>query len=142
MGMLFCNANRATATKKHPNLKMTELSTVLSKMWKEATAAQKKPKQQKIRKYIKKNWQNIKNHLSMQISKPPMILHPWFEKYAKNLELQQKERKENSQMIQKHQNVLHLDFSYSVQIIDQEYKKNAVIALLQLENSLDKNGKA
>merc|ERR1711879_725917 len=41
--MLFCNANRATATKKHPNLKMTELSTVLSKMWKEATAAQKKP---------------------------------------------------------------------------------------------------
>merc|ERR1711879_592006 len=101
-----------------------------------------KLKQQKIRKYIKKNWQNIKNHLSMQISKPPMILHPWFEKYAKNLELQQKERKENSQMIQKHQNVLHLDFSYSVQIIDQEYKKNAVIALLQLENSLDKNGKA
>merc|ERR1711879_216924 len=101
-----------------------------------------KLKQQKIRKCIKKNWQNIKNHLSMQISKPPMILHPWSEKYAKNLELQQKERKENSQMIQKHQNVLHLDFSYSVQIIDQEYKKNAVIALLQLQNSLDKNGKA
>merc|ERR1711879_991032 len=89
-----------------------------------------------------KNWQNIKNHLSMQISKLPMILHPWSEKYAKNLELQQKERKENSQMIQKHQNVPHLDFSYSVQIIDQEYKKNAVIALLLLENSLDKNGKA
>merc|ERR1711879_192530 len=52
-----------------------------------------KLKQQKIRKYIKKNWQNIKNHLSMQISKLPMILHPWCEKYAKKFGITAKGKK-------------------------------------------------
>jgi len=41
--MLFGNAKRSEVTRKHPNLKMTEKSSVIAKMWKEATAAQKKP---------------------------------------------------------------------------------------------------
>jgi len=40
--MLFCNAKRASVQRKHSDLKMTEISGVLAKMWKNVSASEKK----------------------------------------------------------------------------------------------------
>jgi len=52
--MLFCNANRKSVQKKNPSLKMTELSGVLGKMWKSASASEKKSFQAEAAKAKKK----------------------------------------------------------------------------------------
>lgn len=48
--MMFCNAKRAGVVKKNPTLKMVQISPIIAEMWRNASAAEKKPFEQKAAK--------------------------------------------------------------------------------------------
>merc|ERR1719251_802050 len=47
---LFANAKRPEVKRKHPNLTMTQQPAIIAKMWKEASAAEKKPYEEQAAK--------------------------------------------------------------------------------------------